>query len=65
MPLSGDQETYVIERYTFDGDEMNLAAEVFDPRYYEEPYVIRSRRELAPNGVIFEYECYSEFSGAG
>ena len=63
MPFSGDPETYVIERYTFDGDEMTLTAEVFDPRYYEEPYVISSARTLAPNGMILEYECYAEYSG--
>ena len=64
MPFSGDSETYMIERYTFDGDEMNLTVEVFDPAYYEEPYVIRTRRARTPDGVIFEYECYSDFSGA-
>ena len=64
MPFSGDSETYVIERYAFDGDEMNLTAEVFDPSYYDEPYVIRGRRARTPNGVIFEYECYADFSGA-
>ena len=64
MPFSGDPESYVIERYDFDGDEMTLTAEVFDPTYFEEPYVIRSRRVRKPDGMIFEYECYAEFSGA-
>ena len=64
LPFSGDPEAYVIERYDFDRDEMNLTAEVFDPSYYEEPYVIRSRRARTPDGVIFEYECYADFSGA-
>lgn len=64
MPFSGDPDSYVIERYTFDGDEMNLVAEVFDPNYYEEPYVIRARRARTADGVIFEYECYADFSGA-
>ena len=63
MPFSGDPETYVIERYDFDGDEFSLTAEVFDPRYYEEPYVIRSARTREPDGVILEYECYPEYSG--
>jgi len=63
MPFSGDEESYVIERYSFDGDEMTLVAEVFDPRYYEEPYVIRGHRTLDPDGMILEYECYAEFSG--
>jgi len=64
MPFSGDEDAYVIERYLFDGDQMSLTAEVFDPTYYEEPYVIRSQRALVPDGAIFEYECYAEFSGA-
>lgn len=63
MPFSGDPETYAIERYTFDGDQVILTAEVYDPRYYEEPYVIRNHRTLAPDGMILEYECYPEFSG--
>ncbi len=63
MPFSGDPETYVIERYDFDGDEFSLTAEVFDPRYYEEPYVIRSARTRETDGVILEYECYPEYSG--
>jgi len=65
MPFSGDPESYVIERYAFDGDEFTLTAEVFDPRYYEDPYVIRGYRERTPDGMIFEYECYAEFNGAG
>ena len=63
MPFSGDPETYVIERYTFSGDQFTYIAEVFDPRYYEEPYVLSGARELAPDGMIMEYECYSEYSG--
>lgn len=63
MPFSGDPEAYVIERYTFEDDEMVLTAEVYDPRYYEEPYIIRSHRELSPDTMILEYECYPEFSG--
>ena len=65
MPFSGDPESYVIERYAFDGDEFTLTAEVFDSRYYEDPYVIRGYRERTPDGMIFEYECYAEFNGAG
>jgi len=64
MPFSGDPESYVIERYDFDGDEVNLTAEVFDPNYYQEPYIIRARRARTPDGVIYEYECYAEYSGA-
>ena len=65
MPFSGDPESYVVERYAFDGDEFTLTAEIFDPRYYEDPYVIRGYRERTPDGMIFEYECYAEFNGAG
>lgn len=63
MPFSGDPDSYVIERYVFDNGDMTLTAEVFDPKYYLEPYVIRSHRVLAPDGVILEYECYAEYSG--
>ena len=65
MPFSGDPETYVIERYEFAGDRFALTAEVFDPRYYEEPYVIRGYRERNSDGIIVEYECFPEFNGAG
>ena len=65
MPFSGDPESYVIERYSFEGDRFALVAEVFDPRYYEEPYVIRGYRERSPDGMIFEYKCFPEFNGAG
>ena len=62
MPFSGDEDSYMIERYEFEGDGMSMTAEVFDPTYYEEPYVIRGNRRLDPDGMIFEYECVSEFS---
>ena len=65
MPFSGDPDTYVIERYDFSGDRFSMTAEVFDPRYYEEPYVIHSYRERTTDGMIFEYECLAEFNGAG
>jgi hypothetical protein len=64
MPFSGDSDSYTIERYSFDGDEMNLSAEIFDPRYYAEPYQIVARRSRTADGMIFEYECYAEYSGA-
>ena len=65
LPFSGDPETYAIERYDFDGDRFTLTAEVFDPRYYEEPYVLHGYRERNPEGMIFEYECFPEYNGAG
>ncbi len=65
MPFSGDPDVYVIERYNFDGDRFSMTAEVFDPRYYEEPYIIHSYRKRTADGMIFEYECLAEFNGAG
>jgi hypothetical protein len=65
MPFSGDPDTYIIERYDFVGDRFSMTAEIFDPRYYEDPYVIHSYRERAPDSMIFEYECLAEFNGAG
>lgn len=65
MPFSGDADAYVIERYSFDGDRLALVAEVHDPTYYTEPYVIRGYRERATDGMIFEYECFPEFNAAG
>jgi hypothetical protein len=65
MPFSGDPESYSIERYSFDGNRLSLVAEVLDPTYYQEPYEIRGYRERAPDGMIFEYECFPEFNGAG
>ncbi len=63
MPFSGDPETYVIEHHAFDDDDFTLTAEVFDPRYYAEPYVIRSARTRNPDGMILEYERFAEYSG--
>jgi len=65
MPFSGDPEAYAIERYEFDDDKFVVTAEVFDPRYYDEPYVMRGYRERNPDGIIFEYECFAEYNGAG
>lgn len=65
MPFSGDPDAYVIERYSFEDGRMSLVAEVHDPVYYEEPYVIRGYRDFNPDGMIFEYECFPEFNGAG
>ena len=65
MPFSGDTETYVMERYDFDGDRFAVTAEVFDARYYSRPYIMRGYRERNPDGLIFEYECFPEYNGAG
>lgn len=62
-PFSGDPETYVIERYTRNGDELSFTGEVHDPRYYESPYVVNGHWDFAPDGEIWEYECIPEFGG--
>ncbi|HAY47204.1 MAG TPA: hypothetical protein DCY55_13120 [Gammaproteobacteria bacterium] len=63
MPFSGAPDTYTVERYTFTDDRLMYTAEIFDPTYYEEPYVFSAGRVLAPDGMILEYECYPEYSG--
>ena len=63
LPFSGDEHTYVIERLSRDGNVLNLTAEVHDPTYYEEPYVMHGRWDFAPKGEILEYECIPEFGG--
>ena len=62
-PFSGDPETYVVERYTRDGDELRFTGEVHDPRFYDEPYVVNGHWIFAPDGEIWEYECIPEFGG--
>ena len=62
-PFSGYPETYVVERYTRDGDVLAFTGEVYDPRYYEQPYVVNGRWSYAPDGEIWEYECIPEFGG--
>ncbi len=63
FPFSGEEDTYVVERYTRDGDVLTFTGEVHDPRYYEEPYVVNGRWNFAPDGEIWEYECIPEFGG--
>jgi hypothetical protein len=63
FPFSGDEDTYVVERYTRDGDVLTFTGEVHDARYYEEPYVVNGRWNFAPDGEIWEYECIPEFGG--
>lgn len=62
-PFSGDENTYVVERWSRDGDVLMMRGEVHDPTYYEEPYVVNARWEFDPNGEIWEYECIPEFGG--
>ena len=61
LPFSGDEDTYVIERYTRTGDVLNLTAAIHDPAYYDDAYVMNGRWNFAPDGEIWLYECDSEF----
>ncbi len=63
FPFSGDEDAYVLERYSRDGDTLTFTGEVHDPRYYEEPYVVNGRWNFALDGEIWEYECIPEFGG--
>ncbi len=63
FPFSGDENTYVEERWSRDGDVLTMRGEVHDPTYYEEPYVVNARWEFDPDGEIWEYECIPEFGG--
>ena len=60
-PFSGDERTYVIERYTRTGDELELEAEVHDPAFYEKPYAIEFGWDLVPDAEIWTYECDPRF----
>ncbi len=65
LPFSGDENTYVIERYTRSEDLLSMVAEVYDPTYYEETYVMKSRWDLAPDGEIWDFECNPDFGDVG
>ena len=64
-PFSGADDTYVIERYTRDGDILSRIAEVHDPTYYEEPFVVTQEWMFAPDGEIWEYACDPQFGDVG
>lgn len=61
LPFSGDENTYVVERYTRSDDVLSMVAEIFDPTFYEETYVMNSRWMFTPDGEIWDYECNPEF----
>ena len=65
LPFSGDENTYVIERFTRSGDQLTLVAEIYDPTYYEEIYVMNTSWTFAPNGEIWDFDCNPEFGGVG
>ncbi len=60
-PFSGAEDTYVIERFTRSEDVLMFAAEIHDPTYYEDPYPMSGRWNIAPDGEIWEYVCNPEF----
>jgi hypothetical protein len=62
-PFSGDESAYVVERWSRDGDELNLTGEVHDATNYEKPYVVNGHWTFAPDGEIWEYECIPEYAG--
>ncbi len=59
--FSGADDTFVIERYTRDGDTLALVAAVHDPTFYTATYVIRNEWSLDPEGQIWEYHCDPSF----
>jgi hypothetical protein len=60
-PFSGADATYAVERYTRDGDVLELEAEVHDPTYYASRYVFGMQYTLDPEGQIWEYHCDPAF----
>ena len=60
-PFSGDEHTYVIERYTRIGDELKMEALVHDPTFYQEPHAIEFRWVFAPDKEIWTYACDPRF----
>ncbi len=60
-PFSGDERTFVIERYTRAGDELIMEAQVHDPTFYEEPFAIDFGWDLVPDAEIWTYECDPRF----
>ena len=61
LPFSGNEDAYVVERWSRDGDVLSFTGEVHDPTNYEKPYVVNGRWDFAPKGEIWEYECIPEF----
>ena len=61
LPFSGDEDSYVIERYVRSVDVLTFTAEIHDLPYYEDTYVMHGRWNFAPDGEIWEYECDPKF----
>ena len=64
-PFSGVEGTYVIERYSRSEDVFMLTAEIHDPTFYEETYVMHGRWTLTSDGEIWEYACNPGFGDVG
>ena len=64
-PFSGAADTYVIERFTRDGELLSRIAEVHDPTYYEAPFVVTHEWKREPDGEIWEYACDPQFGDVG
>lgn len=60
-PFSGAEDTYALERYTRNGDTLELEAEVNDPTYYASRYAFGMQWTLDPDGQIWEYHCDPAF----
>tara|TARA_E500000331_G_scaffold353735_1_gene405055 strand:- start:20581 stop:21186 length:606 start_codon:yes stop_codon:yes gene_type:complete len=65
MPFSGDKNSYVIERYSREGDILLFEAEIHDSVNYKTPYKVSGQRLFSPDMNIYEYECLPDFAGAG
>ena len=63
FPFSGDENAYVVERWSRDGEELTFTGAVHDPVNYVEPYVVNGHWNHAPDGEIWEYECIPEYGG--
>ena len=65
LPFSGTEDTYVIERYTHEGDKLKLVIEVHDPVNFDGPYIMSRSWTFTPEGEIWEYDCNPEFGAVG
>jgi hypothetical protein len=65
LPFSGTGDSYVIERYTREADELKLVIEVHDPVNFDGPYIMSRSWTFTPDGEIWEYDCNSEFGVVG
>lgn len=62
-PFSGDEETYVVERYTRMDNTLFFIAEIHDPKFYMQPYIMHYSWDFSPEGEIWEYVCDARYGG--